>query len=264
MRTSSSCSSVQRRPVRRQRHRGRRCLLPPFGVALVGVGDAQQRRFVERRPVSCRPIGSRSAVKPHGTLIAGRPARFALTVKMSARYICSGSADALAEPERRRRAGRHRDDVDALERLLVVAPDQRADLLRLQVVRVVVAGAEHVGAQHDAALHLGAEALLARPAVHRPQIVCAPAAAGAGSRSARRRSARGSSSPRPSRRGSRPGSPRRACGSSMSTSVAPRAASVSSAAVNAAAHLGVDARRRAARAGRRSAAPRMSPVSAAA
>src|SRR5581483_4346632 len=56
----------------------------------------------KRRPVSCSPIGNPpspadvgcgfGAVKPHGTLIAGRPARFALTVKTSARYICTGSA----------------------------------------------------------------------------------------------------------------------------------------------------------------------------
>ena len=73
-------------------------LFRPCGVAFVGVGDAQQRRLVEasagqlqadRQAVRC--------VKPHGTLIAGRPARFALTVKTSARYICSGSDDALAD-----------------------------------------------------------------------------------------------------------------------------------------------------------------------
>src|SRR5439155_19355654 len=40
-----------------------------------------------RRPVICKPSGSRSAVKPHGTLIAGSTARFALTVNTSARYI---------------------------------------------------------------------------------------------------------------------------------------------------------------------------------
>ncbi len=43
------------------------------------------------RPVSCIPIGSRADENPHGTLIAGRPVRLALTVKMSFRYICSGS-----------------------------------------------------------------------------------------------------------------------------------------------------------------------------
>ena len=42
-----------------------------------------------RQPAAlCGVVG----VKPHGTLMAGRPARFALTVNTSARYICSGSA----------------------------------------------------------------------------------------------------------------------------------------------------------------------------
>ena len=43
------------------------------------------------RPVSCIPTGKPAAVNPHGTLIAGRPARLALTVNTSARYIWSGS-----------------------------------------------------------------------------------------------------------------------------------------------------------------------------
>ena len=41
-----------------------------------------------------------------------------------------------------------------------------ADLLGLDVVRVVIAGAEHVGAEHDSALDLRAESGLARPVVH--------------------------------------------------------------------------------------------------
>ena len=48
-----------------------------------------------------------------------------------------------------------------------VAPDERAHLLRLDVVGVVVAGRQRVGAEHDAALHLGAEARVARRLVHR-------------------------------------------------------------------------------------------------
>ena len=46
----------------------------------------------------------------------------------------------------------------AVEDLLEVALDQRAHLLRLQVVGVVVAGRQHIGADHDAALDLAAEA----------------------------------------------------------------------------------------------------------
>jgi hypothetical protein len=40
---------------------------------------------------------------------------------------------------------------------LEVALDQRADLLRLQIVGVVIAGRQHIGADHDAALDLAAE-----------------------------------------------------------------------------------------------------------
>ena len=48
----------------------------------------------------------------------------------------------------------------------VVAAHERADLLRLQVVGVVVAGAQHVGAEHDPALDLRAEALASGLLVH--------------------------------------------------------------------------------------------------
>ena len=117
------------------------------------------------RPVNCRPTGSRSPVSPHGTLIAGSPASGALTVNTSARYICSGSsvvrraetpASGSSASRRRRRP----------ERALEIAANQRPHLLGLQVIRVVVAGAEDVGAEHDAAFHLGAESGAARPVVH--------------------------------------------------------------------------------------------------
>ena len=39
----------------------------------------------------CRPMGKLLFVKPHGTDIAGSPARFADIVKISDRYILSGS-----------------------------------------------------------------------------------------------------------------------------------------------------------------------------
>src|SRR5436190_10387550 len=41
-----------------------------------------------------------------------------------------------------------------------------AHLLRLQIIRVVVARAQHISAQHDAALTLVAEPFVARHAVH--------------------------------------------------------------------------------------------------
>ena len=42
--------------------------------------------------MSCRPIGRPASSSPHGTLIAGTPARFAGIVKMSFRYIAIGSS----------------------------------------------------------------------------------------------------------------------------------------------------------------------------
>jgi hypothetical protein len=60
---------------------------------------------------------------------------------------------------RRHRAGDH---IHLLEGALEVLFDQRAHLLRLEIVGVVVAGAERVGAQHDAPLDLRAKAFAAR------------------------------------------------------------------------------------------------------
>src|SRR5207247_3774944 len=64
--------------------------------------------------------------------------------------------------------------VDALERPVVVAQNERAHLLRLEIVRVVIAGAQHIRAEHDPALHFRTEPTLPRPRVHRPQILFGP------------------------------------------------------------------------------------------
>ena len=108
----------------------------------------------------CRPTGSPSD-SPHGTEIAGVPASDAGSVQRSLTYIAIGSADPLADPERHERRRRRHQHVGLLERGGEVARDQRAHLLRLAVVRLVVAGRQRVGADHDAPLHLGAEAGLA-------------------------------------------------------------------------------------------------------
>ena len=44
------------------------------------------------RPISCRPSGKPCASLPAGTAMPGRPAMFTVTVKMSLRYISTGSA----------------------------------------------------------------------------------------------------------------------------------------------------------------------------
>src|SRR3989442_1339375 len=60
--------------------------------------------------------------------------------------------------------------VDFLEGACEVIDDQGADLLRLQVVGVVVARAQCIRPQHDPALHLGAESLLTRQHVFLDQV----------------------------------------------------------------------------------------------
>ena len=139
---------------------------------LVGVGDAQQAGLVER------PAGQlqadRQAIRREPARHADR--RQAGQVGADREHVgqihLQRIVGALAEPERRRRTRRHRDRVHVGgERDVVVAADQRPHLLRLQVVGLVVARAQHVGAEHDAALHLGAEVLAAGAVVERRQIV---------------------------------------------------------------------------------------------
>ena len=84
------------------------------------------------------------------------------SVQASDRYIETGSA--MRAPNGNATVGRRRRD-EGVEALLPqpveVALDQRADLLRLEVERVVVAGRQRVGAEHDPALDLRPEALAA-------------------------------------------------------------------------------------------------------
>ncbi len=75
-----------------------------------------------------------------------------------------------AERPRDRRRDRTGDDVAGAKARLEVVGDHAPELLRLQVVGVVVAVRKHVGADHDAALDLGAEAFAAARAVHLLQV----------------------------------------------------------------------------------------------
>ncbi|OZB46500.1 MAG: hypothetical protein B7X42_08385 [Thiomonas sp. 14-66-4] len=71
-----------------------------------------------------------------------------------------------------RHSGRHRagDDVALAESLEEVFGDEPADLLRLQVIGVVVAVRQHIGADEDAPLDLRAEALGAALRIHLGQV----------------------------------------------------------------------------------------------
>ena len=134
---------------------------------------ARKRRFSENcGPISCRPTG-RPSERPHGIERPGRPAMFGGIVSTSERYIASGFS--AFSPSLKATVG----DVGltrrskSLERGGVLLRDHRAHLLRLAVVRVVVAGRERVRAEHDAALRLGAEALPARARVERGEVAVA-------------------------------------------------------------------------------------------
>jgi hypothetical protein len=91
-------------------------------------------------------------------------------VKMSPRYICTGSSVFAPSSKAVVGAVGPEDHIALRERAGEVARDQAADLLRLQVVGVVVAVREHVRADEDAPLHLGAEAFGAGAAVHVDQV----------------------------------------------------------------------------------------------
>ena len=87
---------------------------------------------------------------------------FTGSVHASDRYICDRVVHPGAERERDRRRGGRDEQVEAgLPQVVEVALDQRPDLLRLEVERVVVAGRQRVRAEHDPALDLGAEAAAA-------------------------------------------------------------------------------------------------------
>ena len=124
-------------------------------------------------------------------------------VARSLRYIASGSSS--FSPSLNAVVGAVGDDqhVGLLERRLEVAADQRAHLLRLAVVGVVVAAGQGVGAEDDPALHLVAEAGVAGGAhdVLGARVVDALGQSPAG-RSASRRSGRGWTTPRPAGSGS--------------------------------------------------------------
>ena len=123
---------------------------PPDAVeAVVGQGGRHDLQ-PDRQPVLGRqPDGQRQAA------VAGQVDRDrGHVVEVHRERV----VELVPELEGRRRAGRRHEDVDPVEGGGEVTRDEGADLLRLAVVGVVVAGGQRVGAEDDAALHLVAEA----------------------------------------------------------------------------------------------------------
>ena len=131
-------------------------------IALVGArGAGTARARTTAAPMSWRPTG-RPSDRPHGTDSPGRPAMLTGSVHASERYIGTGSA--IRAPNRNATVGEvgaTSASNPASHSVVEVALDQRPDLLRLEVERVVVAGRQRVRAEHDPPLDLGAEALAA-------------------------------------------------------------------------------------------------------
>ena len=175
-------AAVRRRPVRAGRaaaasrgHRARRlvhlegedasgCGMTPF--ALEGVGGPQQRRLVEAPSNQLQPDRQPAGGQPARHRQRRQPGQRRAHREDVRQVHLERVVEPFAQRERRGRRRRQRDHVHPFERAVEVPPDQRAALLRPQVERVVVAGAERVGAEHDPPLHLGAEPLVARPLVH--------------------------------------------------------------------------------------------------
>ena len=119
-------------------------------------------------PISCKPSGRPCASRPLGTEMPGRPAMFTVTVKTSLRYISTGSARPFSPMAKAADGvvGVRMASMPAAKQSLEIALDQRAHLLRPQIISVVIAGGEHIGADHDAPAHFLAEAGRARRLVH--------------------------------------------------------------------------------------------------
>ena len=125
-----------------------------FGEDLHADG---QVRFVFRLPAGHRDAGD-----------AGQAGGDGVDVR---EVHLEGIVQALAEFESGDGRGRGNNHVNLVERFDEVTGDERSDFLRLEVIGVVVARAQHVGPEHDAPLDFRPEAPVARFLVHVSQLV---------------------------------------------------------------------------------------------
>ena len=107
----------------------------------------------------------------------GSPAMFTVTVNTSLRYISTGSAPPFSPMPNAADgvAGVSIASMPLRKAVLEIALDQRAHLLRPDVIGVVVAGREHIGADHHAPAHLLAEAFRARLLIHADDVAAVDA-----------------------------------------------------------------------------------------
>ena len=122
------------------------------GLQQLLLGEGGGGDLEADRELRAAPAGS---ARPAGIEIAGMPARLIGTVKKSLRYIASGSSVFSPRPKATEGEVGVTTKSNLGEGGGEVLGDLGADLLRLAVVGVVVAGGERVGAEHDAPLDLG-------------------------------------------------------------------------------------------------------------
>src|SRR3954466_3489774 len=127
----------------------------PVGPLLVAMGDAEELRFgkvIARELQADRQAG---IVEPtgHGKRRQSRQRRRdgEDVIEVHLHRIIAFRADG----ERGGGGGGPEDDIALRERLHEISRDQAADLLRLEVIGVVVALRKNVGADKDAPLHFG-------------------------------------------------------------------------------------------------------------
>ncbi len=142
----------------------------PVGRLLIPVRDVQDLRLAEIIPLHLQPDGQAAPVEATGNRHRRRAGQVAGDGEDVVQVHLHRIVGLGADLECRRRRRRAHDDVALFIGALEVVGDQPPDLLRLQVVRVVIAVRQHVGAHEDAPLHLGAEALGARLLVHVHQV----------------------------------------------------------------------------------------------
>src|SRR3984957_3864000 len=132
----------------------------PSGGLLDHFGEREQRLLVEGPADQLQAERQALRVLAGGEGHPGQASHVHGHRKNVVEIHFHGVGALLANTERRRRRRRREDRVHTLgEDVLEILLDQRADLLRAQIIGVVIAGREHIGADHDAAGHFVAKPL---------------------------------------------------------------------------------------------------------
>src|ERR1043166_404846 len=148
------------------RQKKRRLLLVPVSHLLVSVCDFQNRTFAERLAEQLQADWQlRISAESAGQAEAADSREIARDREHIREIHLNRIIALLADFERRRGRCRCHDRINLLESLDEVLANERADFLRAQIKRVVVAAAQHVRAEDDTSFHFRAESLPAGLAV---------------------------------------------------------------------------------------------------